>query len=239
MVRRCAEGISEQAVHFAVSERTQADTSGTVLLQEAEQVFRVVLRGTAPGQDPPDRVRVQFRRQCPQSGQRFRPCPLQVIQAHQDRIRRGPLFQVRADVADPPWRRIRRIVVAVGGELGEWLRQGRTQREEGDRPAQLVRCSRRQREAVPAGLVAGLAQQQGLAHARLPLHQHHCAAPFLSAPQQVPDDLLLRRAPPHDLVAGRPESRCGGPAGSRPRVTDRCGHINHRSARHQASYPAG
>ena len=38
----------------------------------------------------------------------------------------------------------------------------------------------------------------------LPLHQHHTATPLLSAPQQAPDNLLLRRAPAHNLIAGGP-----------------------------------
>ena len=49
-----------EAGHSVIIERSQADTSGTILRQDAEQVFRIVLRGTAPGQEPRDRVSFQF-----------------------------------------------------------------------------------------------------------------------------------------------------------------------------------
>ena len=70
---------------------------------------------------------------------------MQVIQAYQDGDCRGPLFQVRLYLADPPRRRIRQITIGIiRCELGEWLTQGRAQGEERDRLAELVRCPRRQ-----------------------------------------------------------------------------------------------
>ena len=56
---------------------------------------------------------------------------------------------------------------------------------------------------MPRGLLGGLAQQQRLAHAWLPLHQHHPAKPSLSTPQQVTEYLLLRLPFGYDLLAGR------------------------------------
>ena len=84
----------------------------------------------------------------------------------------------------------------------ERLAQGRAQREERDRLAQLVRCPRGQGKALLRGLVGGVAEQQGLADARLPVHQHHAASPPLGASQQVTDQLLFRLTSAHNLCAG-------------------------------------
>ncbi len=227
LVRWRAERVRDQGRHRVITKRGQHDTSSSVLLQQAEQVFRVVLRCAGPGQDPRDRVPLQVPWQCPQRGQRGRAGPLQVIQAHQDRNGRGPLFQVRSYLADPPCRRLRQIMImAIRGEPGERLAQGRAQRGERDRPAQLVRCSRRQGKTLPRGLAGGAAEQQGLADARLPLHQHHTAQPPLSAPQQVTNYLLLRVTSAHHLIAGRSHRRRCHPARSRRGVSDHRCHIN-------------
>ena len=163
----------------------------------------------------------QVPRQRPQRGQRGRAGPVQVIQADQDRSRRGSLFEVRPYLGDPPRSRIRQITTGIiGGEPGERLTQGRAQREERDRLAQLVRCSRGQGKAVLRGLVGGVAEQQGLADTRLPVHQHHAASPPLSAPQQVTDHLLFRRTSAQNLPAGRSLPRRHPPARSRGGITD-------------------
>ena len=102
LVRRRAERVGEQRRHRVIIERPQGDTGGAILLQEVEEVFRVMLRCAGPGQKPGDRVVFQFQRQRPQGCQGGRACPLQVIQAHQDRSRPSPLFQMRTHLADPP-----------------------------------------------------------------------------------------------------------------------------------------
>jgi hypothetical protein len=202
--RRRAERVREQARHRIITQRGQGDPGGTVLLQKAEQVVHVLLRCAGPGQDPRDRMPFQLPRQYPQGRQGSPAVPVQVIQAHQDRYCRSPLFQVRLYVADPPRGLIRQITTGIiGGGPGERLTQGCAQCEERDGPAQLVRCSRRQGKPLPRGFLGGLAQQQRLAHARLPLHQHHPAKPSLSTPQQVTEYLLLRLPSGYDLLAGR------------------------------------
>ena len=174
----------------------------------------------------------QVPRQRPQRGQRGRAGPVQVIQADQDRSRRGPLFEVRPYLGDPPRSRIRQIAAGVvGGQPGERLAQGRAQREERNRLAQRVRGSRGQRKALVRCLVDGVAEQQGLADARLPVHQHHAASTPLSAPQQVTDHLLLRLMPAHNLAAGRSLPRRHPPARSRGGVTDHRGHITTSASR--------
>jgi len=72
--------------------------------------------------------------------QRVRVRPLQVIQARQDRSRRGTLFQMCLHPADPPRRRIAQItIMTICSELGERLAKGCTQGAERNRPAQLIR----------------------------------------------------------------------------------------------------
>ena len=102
LVRRRAERAGEQRRHRVIIERPQGDTGGAILLQEVKEVFRVMLRCAGPGQKPGDRVAFQFQWQRPQGCQGGWACPLQVIQAHQDRSRPGPLFQMRTHLADPP-----------------------------------------------------------------------------------------------------------------------------------------
>ena len=168
----------------------------------------------------------QVPRQRPQRGQRGRAGPVQVIEADQDGSRRGPLLQVRPYLGDPPRSRIGPVTTGIiGGQPGERLAQGRAQREERDRLAQRVRGSRGQRKALFRGLVDGVAEQPGLADARLPVHQHHAASTPLSAPQQVTDHLLLRLMPAHNLAAGRSLPRRHPPARSREGVTDHRGHV--------------
>ena len=71
-----------------------------------QRVFRVMLRCAGPGKKPGDRVAFQFQWQRPQGCPRGWACPLQVIQAHQNRSYRSPLFQQRAQLVDPPPGRI-------------------------------------------------------------------------------------------------------------------------------------
>jgi len=169
----------------------------------------------------------QVPRQRPQRGQRGRAGPVQVIQAHQDRSRRGPLFEVRSDLGHPPRSRSRQATTGIiGAELRGWLAQGRAQREERDRLAQLVRCPRGQGKTQLRRLIGGVAEQQGLADSRLPVHQHQAARPPLSTSQQVTDDLLFGLTSVQHLPAGRPlpprypPARFrGGVTGHRPHVT--------------------
>jgi hypothetical protein len=56
------------------------------------------------------------------------------------------------------------------------------------------------------GLANGPAQEQGLAHPRLPIHQYHPAMPLLRAREQVPDHRSLCRPPAHNLFGGHPNS---------------------------------
>jgi hypothetical protein len=203
LLRRCAERLGEHARHRAVIQRGHRQPDGTVLLQQVEQLIRAALGGDRPGQEPRDRMPFQVPGPRPHRGQRGRAGPVQVIEADQDRSHRGPLLQLRSYPGHPPRRRVRLVTTGiVGGEPGERLTQGHPQREERDRPAQLARCCHGPGKAQPRCLVRGLAEQQGLADARLPVHQHHAAGPPLGTPQQVADHLLLRRTPAHDLPAG-------------------------------------
>ena len=59
-VRWRAERVGEQAGHSIITERAEADASGTIALQQAEQALRLVPLCTAPGQDPTDRVPSQL-----------------------------------------------------------------------------------------------------------------------------------------------------------------------------------
>ena len=225
LVGRCAERLNKHCRYRILIQRGQGDPGGTILLQEAKEVFGVMLRCAGPGQKPGDRVAFQVPWQRPQGCQGGRACPLQVIQAHQDRSRRGPLFQMRAHLADPPPGRVRQVTIGItGGEPGEWLTQRRAQREERERPAQLVGCSRRQGKTLPRCHADGLAQQQGLAYPRLSLHQHHTASPLLSSPQQVTDYPLLGLTSAHSLIAGISRPRRSFPACSRRGVTDQRRH---------------
>ncbi len=169
-------------------------------------IWRISLRCAGPGQEPRDRIPLEFSRQCPQRRQRARAGPLQVIQAHQDRSDRSTLLEMPSYPADPPRGRIPQIaVIAVSCSPVERIAQGHAQREERDRPAQLVGGSRRQREALSCCLVGGLMEQPGLADARLSLDQHHTAKPAPSAAQQAADDLPGRIAPPHHSIVGGTE----------------------------------
>ena len=130
---RRAERVGEHAPHRVLIQRGQGDPGGAVLLQQAEHVVGGALGEARPGQQPRDRVPVQLPWQRPQHGQRGRAGPVQVIQAHQDRPRPGPLFQVRAYLGDPPRRVIRQVTTGMfGGEPGERPAQRRAQREERD-----------------------------------------------------------------------------------------------------------
>ena len=182
----------------------------------------------------------QVPRQRPQRGQRGRAGPVQVIQADQDRSRRGPLFEVRSYLGRSTTQPHPAITTGIiGGELRGRLAQGRAQREERDRLAQLVRCPRGQGKAQLRCLVDGVAEQQGLADARLPVHQHHAARPLLSTPQEVADDLLFGRTSVHDLPAGRPLPRRHPPARFRGGVADHRGHVTPRSQQRWRPASAG
>ena len=168
----------------------------------------------------------QVPRQPPQRGQRGRAGPVQVIQTDQDRSRRGALFEVRSYLGDPPRSCIRQIAAGiVSGWPGEPPAQGRAQREERDRLAQLVRCPRGQGKALLCRLVGGVAEQQGLADARLPVHQQHAASSPLSTPEEVTDDLLFGRASVQDIPAGWPLPWRHPPAHFRGGVTDHRRHV--------------
>ena len=141
---------------------------------------------------------------------------MQVIQADQDRTRRGPLLEVPSDLGEPPGSRTGQLTTGIiAGEPGERPAQGRAQGEEGDRLAQLVRCSRGQGKALLRRFIGGVAEQQRLTDARLPVHQQHATCPPLSAPQQVTDQLLFRLTSAPDLPAGRWLPRRHPPAHSR------------------------
>jgi hypothetical protein len=71
-----------------------------------------------------------------QRSQRGRAGPVQVIEAYQDRSRRGSLFEVRTYLGDPACGRIRPIAAGIiGGQLGERLAQRRAQHGKRDRLA--------------------------------------------------------------------------------------------------------
>ena len=106
LVGRYAERLNKHCRYRILIQRGQSDPGGTILLQETKEVFRVMVRCAGPGKKPGDRVAFQVQRQRPQGCQGGRACPLQVIQAHQDRSCRGPLFQMRSHLADPPPGRI-------------------------------------------------------------------------------------------------------------------------------------
>ena len=112
----------------------------------------------------------------------------------------------------------------IRGEPGELLTEDRAQRAERDRLGQLVRCSRGEGKAQLGCLLGGVAEQPGLADARLTVHEDHAARPPLSAPQQVTDDLLLGVASEQDLPAGRSLPRRYPAACIRGGVTDHRGH---------------
>ena len=164
----------------------------------------------------------QVPRQYPQRGQRGRAGPLQVIQADQDRSHRGALFEVRPDLGDPPRSRIRQIATGI---VSGWPGEPPAQREERDRLAQLVRGSRGQGKALLRALVCGVAEQQGSADARLPVHQQHAASSPLSTPEEVTDDLLFGRASVQHIPAGRPLPRLHPPARLSGGVTDHRRHV--------------
>ena len=113
----------------------------------------------------------------------------------------------------------------IGSEPGEWLTQRRAQREERERPAQLVGCSCCQGKTLPCCLADGLVQQQGLAYPRLSLHQHDTTDPLLSPPQQVTDYPPLGLTSAHSLIAGISRPRRSSPACSRRGVTDHRCHV--------------
>ena len=225
LIGRCAERVNEHGRHRIAIQRGQGDPGGTILLQEAKQVFQVMVRCAGPGKKPGDRLAFQVLWQRPQGCQGGRACPLQVIQAHQDWSCCGPLFQMRGHLADPPPRRIRQVTLGITGcEPGERLTQRRVQREEWERAAQPVGCARRQGKTQPRCLADGLAQQQRRTYPRLPFHQHHTAHPLLSSPQQVTDYPPLRLTPAHGQIAGIPRLRRSLPAWSWREVTDHRGH---------------
>ena len=95
----------------------------------------------------------------------------------------------------------------IGVFGGERLTQGGAQREERDGPPELIRGPRRQRKPVLCRLVDAVAEQQGFAAARIPLHQHHAARAALGAPQQITDDPSFRLTSAHGLVGDRPYRR--------------------------------
>jgi len=70
-------------------------------------------------------------RQGPQRGQCGRAGPVQIIQADQDRSRRGSPLEVRPDLGDPPRGRVRPVTTGIiGADPGGRLTEGRAEREE-------------------------------------------------------------------------------------------------------------
>ena len=111
----------------------------------------VVVGSAGTAEHPGHRVLPQIPGQRPQSRQRGRAGPVQVIHADQNRRGRRPLGQVSPQLADPPHRGVRQPpLVALGGEPGERLAEGLPQLEQRYRLAQRVGRANREREPEPA-----------------------------------------------------------------------------------------